>query len=159
MSMGDLNDQIVPCQKCDDLIAIGKGHVTLIEQVGPGIKGVWYSHISEADCTPQTAAVQPERKGFGKPYVEIKIREQGVIENAGQKLSVISNDLAYMARGFNLDGMHDIASEAQALLCSVVYFREKLAAEDLDEYPWRELMAWSPPEEENDEKTTGDRKP
>jgi len=71
VSLGDLNEQIVPCQKCDDLIAVGKGHVTLIEPVGPNIKGVWYSHINETDCTPQTAAVQPERKGFGKPYVEV----------------------------------------------------------------------------------------
>ena len=156
MSMGDLNDQIVPCQKCDDLIAIGKGHVTLIEQVGPGIKGVWYSHISEADCTPQTAAVQPERKGFGKPYVEIKIREQGVIENAGQMLTRLSNELATMAKGLNHDGYHNTASECQKMIMLVVYFREQLAHEQLDEYTWKELTEWKPPQENDDEKTTGD---
>ncbi len=75
MSMGDINDAIMPCENCDDLIAIGKGHVSRIEQVGPNLKGVWYRHITDADCTPQDHPVKPERKGFGKPYVEVEIKD------------------------------------------------------------------------------------
>ena len=53
MSIGDINDAIRPCVKCDGPIAIGKGHVTMIEPVGPNISGVWYSHTDEADCIPK----------------------------------------------------------------------------------------------------------
>lgn len=86
MSMGDINDTIMPCWKCDDLIAIGKGHVSKIEKVGPNLEGVWYAHISESDCTPQDHPVKPERKGFGKPYVEVEIKEQLTITPPGKRV-------------------------------------------------------------------------
>lgn len=94
MSLGDINDAIMPCERCDDLIAIGKGHVTRIERVGPNLSGVWYAHINESDCTPQTEPVQPARKGFGKPYVEVEIKDHDATNaryKAEQRRTPLSN--------------------------------------------------------------------
>lgn len=71
VSRGDINEQIVPCEKCNDLIAIGKGHVSRIDEFDPGIKGVWYSHIDVKDCTPHGDLV---KSVIGKPYVEVDER-------------------------------------------------------------------------------------
>jgi hypothetical protein len=54
MSLGDINvDEIMPCEKCNGLIAIGKGHISRIDKVGPNMSGVWYKHIDEGDCVTQ----------------------------------------------------------------------------------------------------------
>lgn len=148
MSKGDINDAIMPCERCNDLIAIGKGHISRIEPVGPGIKGVWYKHIDVKDCTPYEEAVQSH---IGKPYIEVKVPEIALEESAKKTLLRLKNDLAYMVKGFNLDGMHGIANEAQTLLMSVEHFRNELVDEDLAEYSWTDLKGWSPPEENDEE--------
>ncbi len=50
-----------------------------------------------------------------------------------------------MAKGFNLDGYHDLATETQKFLVMMIYFREKLAEDQLDKFTWMELTKWKPP--------------
>ncbi len=141
--MSNETDEI--CAECHKIVEPMAGELVSVPRTGG--RGVWIHHSLEG-C-------EDSRRPSGRPGIWISPPEE---ENAGQMLTRLADELASMAKGFNLDGYYDAANEAQKFLMLVVYFREQLAEHGLDEFTWTALMAWKPPKEKNDEENKRDRR-
>ena len=143
LGMSNETDEI--CAECHKIVETMAGELVSVPRTGG--RGIWIHHSLEG-C-------EDSRRPSGRPGIWVSPPDE---ENAGQMLTRMADELASMAKGFNHDGYHDTASEAQKFLMLVVYFREQLAHEQLDDFTWRELVAWKPPKETDDEEKKRDRR-